>query len=310
MKRNKILLSTLLACGVMTQTVPVQAATISALSKESKPSVSCIKPVYNYERKYEKVQGEYLSYIQLGEKHFSKSIVIIHGSAFNADAMIPYGELYAKKGYNVILVDLPGHFGNKSVAKDEFNKLGDSIASLMTKLVAQGKLSNKSEVQGWSLGGSVALDLGMRYEKLVKSVGMIDAASNYYGVELPAVTGETRVPTLSYIVGALKSPIVDQASNDALVGKLAGLLAPTGAINNDFAIDKVLNIDSGLKKVKVPVNIFYGAEDTLTTLDKQKDMISQLKKGKLHVEKGYGHLAILENPQIVFNAFEKMNKDK
>lgn len=304
-KSKKALVAALVIIGCASQITPVMAMNNNVI-KEKK--VDYAKVQNEYERTIVDVKGEKMSYIQLGNVESKKSIVIVHGSAFNASAMLPYGELYAKDGYNVVLVDMPGHYGNIAESKDTLKDLSDSVANLMKNLIKEKKLPQKSEVQGWSLGGTVALDIAARYKNIVNSVGIIDSASNYYGLELPLVTEETKLPTLESVLISLKSTAVSQDILDGILAKLPNILASAEAVNNDFAIDNVLNIDSSLKNINVPVYNFYGKDDALTTIDKQYDMMKSIKKGELFVAEGYNHLAVLENPQLVYDAFTSMKQ--
>lgn len=268
----------------------------------------------NFLRQVVDIDGERMSYIQLGDIKSNKSIVIIHGSAYSAKAMIPYGELYAKEGYNVVLIDLPGHYGEISKVKEQFCELGDSVAELIKKLVSENKLNNKSEVHGWSLGGSVCLDMASRHPEHIKSVGLIDASS-YWGIDLGSVTENTKIIATQGNIQLLRSQAVSQDITDFLKADLTNVIASAEAINSDFSIDKVLNVDDQLIHIEVPVHIFFGADDMLTTIDKQKEMMSAIKFSSLHVADGYNHFAVLENPQLVYDAFKSMqssgvNNDK
>lgn len=248
-----------------------------------------------------------MSYIQLGNPESEKSIVIIHGSTFSALAMVPYGELYVKDGYNVILVDTPGHYGILAKSKAVFSELTDSVANFMKVLIEDGKLSNKSEVHGWSLGGSICFDLAIRHSEIVKSIGIIDGSSNWHGLDLGHITDyENKLDAVTKLANDLKSTAVSQEAVNKYVLEYPFTLAPVEACNNDFIIDKVLNVDDRLSDIDVPVYIFYGSIDTLTTIEKQNEILSKLKDGKLFVAEGYGHMAVLEDPKTVYNAFEEM----
>lgn len=310
MKHKKLLsvaLLSVVAIGGITQAIPASAKTTN--SKASVHAQSLVSPddQDSHDRQIVQVDGESMSYIQLGNAKSEKSIVIIHGSSYSAKVMIPYGELYANEGYNVVLVDLPGHYRDISKAKSEFSELGDSVAGLMDKLVSEKKLSNKSEIQGWSLGGSICLDIASRHPEHVKSVGLIDSSS-YWGIDLGSVTEDNKIVDIQEKIQLLKSQAVSQDVTDFLKADLVNVIAPADAINSDFAIDKVLNVDDQLSQIKVPVYDFFGADDMLTPLSKQNEMMAAIKHSKLHVEQGYNHFAVLENPQLVFDAFKSMQE--
>lgn len=310
MKNKRLLSAALLsvvAIGGITQTIPASAKTTNPHANVKAQVVPILELAPDYERETVRVDGEDMSYIQLGNTQSKKSIVIIHGSAYSAAAMIPYGQLYVNEGYNVILVDLPGHYGNVSTSAENFEQLGDKVAGLMNKLVEEKKLSNKSEVQGWSLGGSVALDIAVRHPEVISSVGMIDSSSNF-GIDLGSVTEENKTEGTIANIQLLKSTAASQDVTDALKADLPNVIAPADAINSDFAIDKVLNLDDKLSTIKVSVYNFYEAEDMLTPLSKQNEMMAAIKHSKLHVEQGYNHFAVLENPQLVFDAFKSMQE--
>ncbi|GKX68241.1 alpha/beta fold hydrolase [Inconstantimicrobium mannanitabidum] len=261
----------------------------------------------NLERKIVDVNGLKMSYIQLGDPTSKKSIVIIHGSTFNALGMVPYGRLYANKGYNVVLVDTPGHYGDLAQSKSVFSELTDSVAEFMKVLIKEGKLNSKSIVQGWSLGGSIAYDIAIRYGDIVECIGSVDGSSNWNNLDLGHITDyDNKIEALTAFLNNLKSSNVSQEVVDRLASELPLTTASPEACNNDFAIDKVLNVDSGLPHINIPVYAFYGSVDTLTTLEKQKEIMSNLKHGKLFVGEGYGHMAVIEDPEYVFNAFNEM----
>lgn len=307
MKKSRITLISSIIALISVGAIPTMAKTVD--KTQPIKTEATIPQIDNYKRQVVNINNENMSYIQLGNVNSNKSVVIIHGSAFSASAMIPYGKTYAKEGYNVILVDLPGHYSDISKAKDEFSKVGDSVAGLIDKLVKEKKLNNKSEIQGWSLGGSVALDVASRYPKHVKSVGLIDGSSNWYAVNLGSVTEDNKVALLSALVQQLKSQSVPQELTNSIIADIPNFIAPTDACNSDFVIDKVLNIDNQISQIKVPVYDFFASDDILTTIDKQKDMLSQIKHSNLYVAKGYNHCAVLENPQLVHDAFVLMHKN-
>lgn len=311
MKKGKSLVLGLMTIGCLAQTVPAFATNVDKGKDNTyKVEKNFSNEIDTYGRKVIKVTNENMSYIQLGDIKSAKSIVIMHGSAMNANVMIPYGECYAKAGYNVVLVDLPGHYNGVGTSKDEFQELGDRVSKLMDKLIKQDVLNEKSEVQGWSLGGSVALDLAIRHPKHISAVGIIDSASNFNGLDLGSVTDENRLASLAGAISMLKSTTVSQDITDRIIAELPVISAPTEAINNDYAIDKVLNIDNSISKIKVPVYDFFGSADALTTLAKQNEMLAKIKDVTLYVGKDYNHFAVVENPDYVFNAFEEMRNAK
>lgn len=255
------------------------------------------------------VNGEKMSYIQLGNAKSNKDIVIIHGSAFNATVMIPYAELYSKDDYNVIVLDTMGHYGNLSKSKDTFEDLSDSVAGAIKQLQKEKKIGQKVELQGWSLGGSITLDIAARYPEIVKSAGIIDGASNWHGMDLGHYDDEeTKNLSVEGFLRTLASKKAIPGIVDKLASQVAEISAPYEACNNDFLIDKTLNVDNELKDIKAPVNIFYGTDDTLSTIEIQKDMANSIKKSKITFVEGLGHMAVLDNPQAVYDAFTSMRK--
>lgn len=292
-------------------TIGMVTPSISAIAIENNMEVQNMiqTQTQTYKRQVTTVNDEKMSYIQLGNAKSNKDMVIIHGSAFNATVMLPYAELYAKDGYNVIVIDTLGHYGNISKSKDTLEDLSDSVAGLIKQLKKEKKIGQKVELQGWSLGGSITLDIAARYPEIVKSAGIIDGASNWHGMDLGHYDDEeTKNLSVEGFIRALASKNAIPGIVDKLASQVAETSAPYEACNNDFLIDKTLNIDDELKDIKVPVNIFYGTDDTLSTIEIQKDMANSIKKSQITFVEGLGHMAVLDNPQAVYDAFTSMRK--
>src|SRR5688572_9159392 len=114
-------------------------------------------------------EGHYISangldiyYQEYGQ---GKPLVLIHGGALTGDSWKPYLAAFAEH-YRVIMPDSRGH-GRTSNPSGmmSFRLLADDVAALVQALSLE-----KPVIYGYSDGGQVALEIGMRYPDLPEAI--------------------------------------------------------------------------------------------------------------------------------------------
>src|SRR3954470_22101608 len=108
--------------------------------------------------------------IQLGYQEFGqgKPVILLHGGFGSLQMFGPNIQLLGK-GHRVIGVDLQSH--GRSPAADRpmrFETMADDVAALIRELGFEG-----AAVMGFSLGGGVALRLGIQHPDLVERLVLV-----------------------------------------------------------------------------------------------------------------------------------------
>jgi pimeloyl-ACP methyl ester carboxylesterase len=124
-----------------------------------------------------------------------KPLLLIHGGALTADSWQPYLAAFAER-YRVIAPDTRGHGRTANPAgRLSFELLAEDVAALVRALDLQKPL-----IYGYSDGGQVALEIGMRYSDL-------PGALVVGGAHLEVTEGSRR--WVRSILGDAESPDVD-----------------------------------------------------------------------------------------------------
>jgi 2-succinyl-6-hydroxy-2,4-cyclohexadiene-1-carboxylate synthase len=98
---------------------------------------------------------------RLGE---GERLVFLHGFTQTGRSWRPVAEYFVRIGYEVVLVDLPGHGGSSSQRAD-LRRTADLLATT----------TGAAAYIGYSLGGRVALHLALMYPSIVERLAVLGA---------------------------------------------------------------------------------------------------------------------------------------
>lgn len=91
-------------------------------------------------------------------------LVFLHGFTQTGRSWRPIGEFFVRVGYQVVLIDLPGHGGSGTLRADP-----QMTADLITRT------AGRAAYIGYSLGGRIALHLAITYPHIVERLALIGA---------------------------------------------------------------------------------------------------------------------------------------
>jgi len=115
-----------------------------------------------------------------GEAHKpdNEAIVFIHGAGMNHTVWTLLARYWAKAGYNVVALDLPGHGLTSGEPLASIEENAEFVNAVMTEL----KLTDSVTVVGHSMGSLVALETALRL-KNTRRLAML-------GTAVPMVVGD------------------------------------------------------------------------------------------------------------------------
>lgn len=205
------------------------------------------------------------------------------------------GQLKALKGLcRALALDLPGHGQSSGRPFLSINEYTELIADFVRALNI-GKLV----IVGQSMGGAIALEFALRYEKKL------------YGLILIGTGARLRVNRqVLYALAGGELPLQN-------ISNLFGSAAPTSLVQSfkremerlspdlylaDYQACENFDRMSDIQKIKVPALIIVGDEDKMTPVKYAQYLNNQIANSRLRIIQDAGHMVMLEKPEEVSEA--------
>jgi len=147
--------------------------------------------------------------------------------------------------YEYHIITLPGFAGNAPLADHEGRYL-KKMEEEVVKYIQNNSLKNPI-IMGHSLGGFLALNIGINYPKLPSKLVIVDALPFMTGVMMPGMTAEEAKP----MARSMKAQVVSSASQPIEARKAYQRQMLTSMINDPAQIEVATNwaIDSDQETV-------------------------------------------------------------
>lgn len=239
------------------------------------------------------IKGETVSYSIKHKANKKGTVVFVHGSIFNKDTMVPIAEAMSNQ-YQVVNIDLPGHGESTGLARTSVDDYADIVYSTLQELIKKGEITDNITVAGWSLGGSIALNLATRDLPEIKNVVMISSSAKFNIPEIPPQYFDAKG-----IISTEFTELTPQSTQDFIFSQIDTNVAPVETSLLDFRVATEYNAVDKLKDVKIPVLILAGDQDKLAVKDMQEDMSELLPKATLKLYENRGHALVIEAPELL-----------
>ncbi len=226
-------------------------------------------------------------------------LVLIHGAGGNHLSWPP--EIRRLPGYRIYAPDLPGHGKSEGRGQQSIQ----SYAGLLLDWLA-GLGIYQAVFIGHSMGGAIALALAIYHKDHVLGLGLFDT-----GAQLkvnPVILEKAANPTtylsaVEMIVNASFSSSADPRMVE-LVGKRMAETRPS-VLQGDFLACDSFNVTELVDQIHQPALIICGTEDRMTPMRYSQMLAGSISTSHLEVIPQAGHMAQLEQPQIVADALAK-----
>ena len=240
------------------------------------------------------------SYIEVGE---GKPIIVLHGlmgGLSNFDAVV---EFFSHKGYKILIPELPIY--SMSLLKTNVK----SFAKYLHDFIEYKSL-DQVILLGNSLGGHIGLYHTKLYPKKVKAL-IITGSSGLY--ESAMGGGYTKRGDYEVIKKKAQDVFYDPAvATKAIVDEVYDTVNDRNKLIKTLAIAKSAirhNMAKDLPKMKLPVCIIWGENDTVTPPEVATEFQELLPNSDLYWIEKCGHAAMMEHPnefnEILNGWFEK-----
>lgn len=216
-------------------------------------------------------------------------VVLLHGAAGNRLSWAP--DIRRLKGYRVFALDLPGH--GKSATKDAQQTIAGFAKKVIDWLDAVDL--RRAVFVGHSMGGAIALELGLRYPQNVLALGLISTGVrlrvNPQMLQL-ASTSATFTEALNIITAYSFSENTPRRLVELATKRMAE--TRPSVLHGDLRACNSFDVKEQTPRINRPVIVICGTDDQMTPLRHSQYMASTIPHAQLHVINRAGHMLILE----------------
>ncbi len=237
------------------------------------------------------------------------SVVFVHGASLDHTVWTLPARHFARRGYNVLAVDLPGHGLSQGECQAEISNYADWLIDLLDAAGIE-----QTAVVGHSMGSLIALDCAGRHPERIRALVLV-------GTAVP-------MPVTDYLLNAAKdnvheaiemltawghSPSAHFGGNETpgmwMIGGLMRLFerGQTGVLHNDLlACNNYSNGMEAARQVSCPSMLILGQHDMLTPARVAKSLAAEIKNSQTVVFEKTGHTIMSEQPDALLDCLIKI----
>lgn len=229
--------------------------------------------------KYVEINGINMYYIEKGEGY---PLILLHGGISTAESNWKNQIDFFSKYCRVIATDSRGH-GKTNNPSGEFSYrlMADDMATFIKKLKIKKPL-----ILGWSDGGQIALEIGIRHPNLTRALiagGVLSEITEYYTSTLKnwGIEGQGNVnfnklkeviPQFTSELSQLHSSVYGEGYWKKLLKEISKMWCDPLAFPKDE-----------IKKIEEPILILAGDRDAASSLDECIKMFNKIPNAELAI---------------------------
>ena len=218
-------------------------------------------------------------------------VVLLHGAG--GSHLSWAAEIRRLKGSRIYTLDLPGH--GKSGAVDAQQTIAGFVKKVIEWLA--GMRMNRAVFVGHSMGGAIALEMGIHYPEKVLGLGLISTGVRLrVAPELLELSASpaTFYKAVDYLVVHSFSPQAPVRLKEMATQRMAE--TRPSVLQGDLMACTNFDIKDRAVSLKCPVVVICGTQDQLTPLRYSQFMADTIPGARLHIIPNAGHMVILERP--------------
>ncbi len=230
-------------------------------------------------------QGVNIFALSAGERPFKGLVVMLHGMGGGISHWSQTAEVLAEEGYQVVVLDLPGH--GKSAMPEQLSPgwIGRNLSEW---------LQEPAIVIGHSLGGWVALRAYFHDPKKVKALVLVASAGLEGIIDRPPKMRLDR--GLNVIDQIVRSAIYDPEALDPQVLQDLMLGTVTAPALLRMKPEGKISLEE-LAKIHIPTLLYWGKEDGLIPVSWAEQFRKHIPNSQLVIKDQCGHLPQIEQPK-------------
>ena len=232
-------------------------------------------------------------------------LVLVHGYPLDHSIWMEVSALLASD-FDMFLPDLRG-FGQSGLAITKF-AIAD-IAADIAGLLDQLGIS-KAIIAGHSMGGYVALAYAHAYPERMAGIGLIASQAQADAPERKQARYEAagRITTSGLEAVATDMPpmLTPNLEVQLFVRELIANQRPAGLAGALMAMAEREDMIGELPNFRFPVILIHGDADALIAIDRAREIKTILPDAELVELSGIGHMPMMEAPQAVASALNRL----
>ncbi len=241
------------------------------------------------------VNGENIYYERKGNNKNKDTIIFIHGALVNSESMKFLSEKF--NDYNCITFDLPGHGKSEGTPKMSIADYTESVYNFIDILKAKNEITNNITLVGWSMGGSIALELAEKGLKDLKNIVLLDSSAKWV-IDLSGADPNAPLDFAPLFQSNFTS-LTPQYVKDVFMKNASKYLSSDLACKSDLFAAHAYDNVSELSKVNVPVLILSGDVDNLALIEYETLLKKNIKNSYLKIYPNRAHIMFMEIPDQI-----------
>ena len=237
-------------------------------------------------------------YFDNGGNWAKPPVILIHGAGCNHLYWPP--EIRRLKNHRIYAIDLPGHGKSSGIGRQSIADYARDILDFMEAIKI-----NKAIFVGHSMGGAIALWLGIHNPSRTLGLGLIGTAPRLrvsHDIIANSAVEATQPIAIKTILDLAFGMATDHRIKEVAGQRMAEIRFPV--MHGDFLACDIFDETNVQGKVKAPTLIVCGSDDRMTPMRYSEIMHTRIKKSELQIIYGAGHMVMLEQPTTVANLLD------
>ena len=233
------------------------------------------------------------------------SVIFLHGAGMEHSVWVLPARYFARQGYNVFALDLPGHGRSEGLALDNISCMSEWLHEVIHAL----NLS-KPAIVGHSMGSLIALSFAAKYSDSLRALALL-------GISIPMPVAEPLLQaardnshvaidianTWSHSSSAQLGGNDVSGINMLMSGQRLLERNSDGVFYSDLkACNKFTDALGLAENVSVKTLMIIGEQDKMTAASNARKVAGKIRNCSVTSLKACGHAMLSEQPNAVLNA--------
>ncbi len=222
------------------------------------------------------------------------TILFIHGAGGGQRSWV-FQKGFFEGEFNPTIIELPGHGETGGRGEEEIGKYAEHVYGFL-KTLDLGRLF----LVGHSMGGAIVQTLALTHPEILKGIVLVGTGARLR--VLPAVLEGIKKNFEKTVREIVRFAFSRKASPDLVESGVEYLLeCPPEVLYGDFLACDRFDFMKEAEKIDLPALVICGAEDEMTPVKYSEFLHHQIKRSRLEIVPGAGHMVMMEAPDV-FNA--------
>lgn len=233
----------------------------------------------------------------------ANTLIFVHGAGFDHTIWVMPARYFARHGWRVVALDLPGHGRSQGQALTSIAQMADWLAQVIDAVSP----NQQASVVGHSMGSLVAMSLAARHANKVQKLALLGTSAPMPVADVllnAALDNDQAAIDMTNAwshsargsLGSSQNPGVSNLH----IGERLLQQAGAGVFHTDLAACNGFTAD-GLAEVKQPTLVIIGDEDKMTPPRAGLAVADQLPHVQQRRLAGCGHSMLSEQPNQVLD---------